>query len=355
MDQFKIFNAALEISSPWFIREVNFDKKEGSLHPILTIEIDFFRGSIFKGNDGKMYTVYDTNQRTWQHLNFFQHQCFIVAPMPRIMLEDGSTHNVEVPWAREGSHFTLLFESYCMDLISSEMTFSKVGRLMNINFQRVARIFNYWVTKALENQDLSTVTVLGIDETSIKKGHNYVTVAVDLDTKAVIHVTTGKDSSTLKVLKEHLKDNSGHPEKVNMISMDMSPAFISGAQEHFPKAAITFDKFHVVKLINTAMDKTRNAEQKNCQELKGTRYFWLKNDSNLKDKQIAMRDLLVDTYPNIGLAYRLKQQFKAFWTQEKIEDAKVFLIEWCKQAEASDLVHFFKVAQSIRYHLEGVK
>jgi transposase len=354
MEKFELFAKGLGLESPWYVKSLKLDKNEETGKEFLFIEVDFNKGSKFLARDQKEYTVYDSKRRTWQHLNFFQYPCFIKGPVPRLKLEDGSTHNVEVPWAREGSHFTLLFEAYCMKLLEGEMTFSKIGSLMQVGHRRVARLFNYWVTKARLGQNLASVTAIGIDENSVKKGHNYVTVAVDLLTKRVIHVSTGKDRTTLQAVKQHIIEKSGSPDQVNMMSMDMSPAFISGTQEYFPQAAITFDKFHVMKLINTAMDKTRGTEQKICKALKGTRYSWLKNDCNLKESHITMREAMMKSYPKIGIAYRLKQLFQTFWTKESIEEAKIFLIEWCQLSEASDLEHFQKVAQCVRYHMAGI-
>ena len=67
----------------------------------------------------------------------------------------------------------------------------------------------------------------------------------------------------------------------------MSPAFTSGVEKHFPEAHLTFDKFHVLKIINEAVDEVRREEQQSHPELKRTRYLWLKNPGNLKEHQVA--------------------------------------------------------------------
>jgi transposase len=354
MTQIDLFSKAIGLEAPWYIVDIDFSPTDGMVAGEMNIYLDFVKGSRFLGSDGIGYTGYDTRPRKWQHLNFFQHTCYIHAHVPRLKLASGQTEMVEVPWAREGSHFTLQFEAFGMMLIRSEVTLSKVGEILGVNPGRVARFFNHWVTLAREGQNLKDLCSVGIDETSVKKGHEYVTLAVDLDTRKVIHVTPGKDKSTLGALKEHIITKNGLPLEVSMMSMDMSPAFIAGAAEHFPNAEVTFDRFHIVKLINEAMDHTRRMEQAACKPLKGTRYIWLRNEDTLNEEQLRARDYLKEAYPKIGSAYRLKLQFNTFWTSESTGQAQAFLQEWCKAALASELQPFIKVAGTVQRHLNGI-
>ena len=131
-------------------------------------------------------------------MHFFQHRCFLHCRVPRIKLSDGSVVLVSVPWSRIGSGFTLLFEAFCMTLIQSEMPVSEVASLLGVTAPRIWRIFNYWMEQATANEDLSEVSQLGIDETSSKKGHKYVTVFVDMAQRRVIDVQTGKDNKTIR-------------------------------------------------------------------------------------------------------------------------------------------------------------
>ena len=130
-------------------------------------------------------------------------------------------------------------------------------------------VFNHWVEKARQYDDPSSITRLGVDETSTKKGHNYVTIGVDLDNSRVIHVTEGKGKSTLEDIRQHLENKGVKHDQVKQISMDLSPAFIAGSIASFPSAEITFDRFHVVKLLNVAMDKVRKSERLEHDGLKG--------------------------------------------------------------------------------------
>jgi len=109
---------------------------------------------------------------------------------------------------------------------------------------------------------------LGIDETSTRKGHHYVTLGVDMDAGRVNHVSEGKGKACVQRIRDHLETKGTPPEQIQQASMDLSPAFIAGVKDAFPNAEITFDRFHVVRLLNEAMDNVRKAERQEHDALK---------------------------------------------------------------------------------------
>ncbi len=129
-----IFSIALGLESPWSINKVTFNKETSQLD----VYIGFTKGHRFDMPDGSSYSAYDTVNRKWQHLNFFQHKCYLHAKVPRVKQSDGKTITQPVPWSRKGSGFTLLFEAYAMLLIENEMPVSKVLTRWSItdNFKR---------------------------------------------------------------------------------------------------------------------------------------------------------------------------------------------------------------------------
>jgi len=131
---------------------------------------------------------------------------------------------------------------------------NRVAEILGVYPQRVWTVFNHWLEKARKADDPSSITRLGVDETSSRKGHKYVTLGVDLETSRVIHVCEGKGKSTLKSIGQHLECKGVPKSQVTQLSMGLSPAFIAGAAESFPSAKITFDRFHVVKLLNEARE-----------------------------------------------------------------------------------------------------
>jgi transposase len=133
----------------------------------------------------------------------------------------------------------------------------------------------------------------------------------------------------------------------------MSPAFIVGAAESLPNAQITFDKFHVVKLINEAVDEVRRAEQKSRGELKKSRYLWLKNPRNLSERQRAQFDSLSAANLKTGRAYRIRLAFQELYLQPA-KNAEAFLKKWYWWATHSRLPPIIEAARMVKRHWHGI-
>jgi transposase len=262
--------------------------------------------------------------------------------------------NVDVPWARPGSGFTLLFEALAMAMIEREMPVNRVAEILKVNPQRIWTIFNHWMGVARDADDPSSLTKLGVDETSTKKGHQYVTLGVDLDQSRVIHVTEGKGKATLESIRKHLESKGATQEQVEQISMDLSPSFIAGAAASFPAAQITFDRFHVVKLLNEAMNQVRMAERKEHEGLRGHKYTFLRNRDTLSDKQATALADMIKLYPTLGEAYRLKELFNDLWSMPDKPAAEAFLRLWCTEVDAAKIPAFMRFANTVRAHWSGI-
>lgn len=234
MDSKEIFTSALGLQSPWSVIRAEFQINESGTKE-LHLWLAFEKGFLFTAPDGSQSTAYDTLDKTWRHLNFFQHHCYIHCKVPRIRYGENKIAMVSVPWARPHSGFTLLFEAYSMLLIEEEMPVSSVSEVTQVTAPRIWRVFKYWVNEAYERSDWSNVRRIGVDETSRRKGHCYITQFVDLDAHRTLFAVEGKDSETFGAFKTELQRKGGDPEKIKLISMDMSPAFISGRDEYFPR------------------------------------------------------------------------------------------------------------------------
>lgn len=209
------------------------------------------------------------------------------------------------------------------------------------------------VHQAMAELDLTTVKRIAIDETSSRRGHRYITLFVDVDTKIVLFATEGKGKDTLAKFKQHLLSKAIDTAKIQEICCDMSVAFIRGIEEQFPAAEITFDKFHVMKMVNEAVDDVRKAEQKEAPQLKRTKYLWLKNESNLKADQKEELQSLKDSNLKTGKAYRLKLAMQDLWTTPHLL-ADVYLREWMSWAKRSQLQPMIELAKTVKQHEEGI-
>ncbi len=277
-----LFQLALGITSPWFVASSAFDAPKRRLD----IALDFKAGSRFDCPECKATgcPVHDTQEKTWRHLDFFQHQAFLTARTPRITCTKCGVRLVTVPWARPGSGFTLLFEGFAMAL-AMHMPIATAAGFLKITDQRMWRVVFHYVGAAVARMDLARVKRVAIDETAAKRGQDYITIVADIDDRRVVFVTDGRSADTVRQLADHLESHGGDASHIKQASIDMSPAFIAGVTENLTEAEITFYRFHVMKLIGEAVDEVRRSEVKARPELKGTRYVWAKNQPNLTAKQ----------------------------------------------------------------------
>jgi transposase len=225
----------------------------------LDLRIEAERGALYPCPEcGKLCKAHDFAERTWRHLNFFQHHCYVTAPVPRTDCPEHGIKTVTVPWARKGSAFTMFFEAMVM-LFAREMPVAALARFAGEHDTRIWRIIEHYVGKAVSGMDLSQVKAIGLDETASKRGHNYVTVFIDMERKdkPVLFVTPGKGKDTMARFRQHLEKQGGKAERVLEVVCDMSGAFLEAATEHFSNAAVTVDWFHVTALVSRAMDEVR--------------------------------------------------------------------------------------------------
>jgi transposase len=352
MKDIDLFQQALGLTPPWKVLSSEFDVQEKRLD----IQLGFPRGSTFKcpvcGRDG--LKAHDTIVKTWRHLNFFQHQTYLTAKVPRVRCGNCGVKMVNVPWARPGTGFTLLFEAMIMTLAKS-MPVKTLSAYVDEHDTRLWRILHHYVDGARKDADFSTVTEIGLDETATKRGHNYVSLFVDLETRKILFATEGKDSSTVDKFKQDFTAHKGSPEKIKEACCDMSPAFISGINEHFPEAQITFDKFHIMKIINEAVDEVRRVEQKEQPVLTKSRYLWLKNPKNLNTNQSSRLEGLILKKLNLktSRAYHLKLNFQELFQQYE-DVAEPFLKKWFYWATHSRLEPMKKAAYTVKRHWDGI-
>ena len=347
-----LFAQALGLEKPWYVERSAFDPEEKRLD----LTIDFEPGGTFScpecGRSG--CKAWDTSEKRWRHLNFFQHEAYLTVRTPRVKCPEHGVKLVEVPWARHGSGFTLLFEAFILAL-AKDMPVNAVARLVGEHDTRIWRVLHHYVETARAEADFSGVCRVGVDETSSKRGHNYISVFADLDDRRVLFATEGRSASALRAFRADLEAHAGAPEWIRELCMDMSPAYLKGARKHFPWAEITFDKFHVMKLLNEAVDEVRRAEQKERPELKRTRYIWLKNPAHLRRKQAERLEELRVTKLALktARAYQIKLAFQEFWTLPGAL-AERFLKRWYFWATHSRLGPVIRAAKTIKRHWDGV-
>ncbi|MCP4347129.1 MAG: ISL3 family transposase [Desulfobacterales bacterium] len=350
----KIFEAALAIHSPWYIKDVQFDVTAKKLD----IFIDFKRGTTFpstKADCPEQYKVKDTFDKAWRHLNFFEHECYLHCRTPRIDLGGNKTELISPPWAGVNSGFTLLFEALVIELCA-HMPIHSVCQIINESDNKIWRLLEKYVDRALESEDYSHITAVGMDETSRTKGHNYITLFVDMLKGKTVHVAEGKDHKTVSDFVDVLESHNGDRNQIKDASCDMSPAFIKGVNIFLPEAKITFDKFHIVKIINHAVDQVRREEVATQPILTKARYVLLKNEKNLTKKQREKLEELQLSKINLKSirALHIRENFQEIYKAPTEEDFEDLLKKWYFWATHSRLEPIIKAAKTIKNHWDGV-
>jgi transposase len=350
MDPNTLFTMALGLKAPWEVKSLQFSAEARRLD----ILVDFERGSSFPCPEcGRPAKAHDTEEKTWRHLDFFQHAAYLRARVPRCKCDEHGVKQVRVPWARPGSGFTLMFEALLM-VMAREMPVRAVGRIIGEHDTRIWSVMRHYVEKARAKESLADVTRVGVDETAAKRGHDYITLFMDLAKRRLMYAIAGRDHRTVQAFKADLIAHGGDPSRVGEACIDMSNAFIKGFAESFPETRLTFDRFHVMKLAGDAVDKVRREESKDRPELKRTRWFWLRNPEDLRADQRARLRALQGLNLDTATAYQMKLTLQDFYEQPNPRAAATFLEDWCELAHQTGLKPVIKVAQTLAGHAEGV-
>jgi len=323
---------------------------------VVEVFIGFERGSKFPCQVcGEMCNVHDSAAHRWRILDFIDYRCYITVKVPRTKCPD---HNVlilkETPWGRMGSHYSFMFEQQIMNLCP-EMSMSAMSKHLGEPDSNLWRVFKYYVDKAVHRQlDLSNVRRVAVDEKSHRRGHVYVSIFSDLDTGNVICVREGRKKEVFSEFKGWLIHKQGLPENIELFSMDMSVSYKAGRAEYFKHSVEVFDRFHVKKPLNEAVDKVRRKEVLHCEELKRTKYIWLKKPSRLTTHQEdRLNDFLRESTTLTAQAYQMKVAFDQLWEVHPYT-AEQLLNNWLHIAVQSGIKPILTFVNLVKNNFGGI-
>ncbi len=363
-----LFTSALGLQPPWVVEDVKLDTAKR--------RIDFevgCRGALLAcPNCGAAsQPVHDRLRRSWRHLDFFQFEAWLHADVPRIACAScGKTTQLGVPWARPGSGFTAAFEALALALCR-ELPVRQAAALLRCSDKQLWRRIEFYVDQARALESFAGVEIVGIDETSLRRGQNYITVVHDLDAKRLLFATPGKDHQTVLDFAADLKAHGGDPAEVRHVCMDMSAAFAKGAGLALPQAAISYDRFHVVAMAHEAMDEVRRAEMSQDapavraaldghpgQPLKGLVWAMRKNPSGWNTRQLDSMYWLQRSNLQSARAWRLKMALREVYAQAREHNdpsqASASLRAWLSWARRCRLEPFKKLAMTIKTRFDAV-
>lgn len=203
---------------------------------------------------------------------------------------------------------------------------------------------------------LREVKTIGIDEFSFKEGHHYMTVVIELDTGRILHAVEGKGKEDIKPFLETLARKA---KGLNAVAMDMSSAYFSAVRESLPNADIVFDRFHIMALMNQAIDELRRDHQRELdvlgqQTLKGSRFLLLQNYASLAPDRKTRLDALLQVNAPIFVIHSMKEQLRLFWEKGDSKEAEQFLAVWCKDAMNSGIKALARVGKTLGAYRSGL-
>jgi transposase len=346
----ELFSVALGLSAQWRVSQCRFEGEPKRLE----LRLEHVPGEHFECPRCKaLCPIHDTIERRWRHLNFFQYRCELVAKVPRTWCRKDGVHQVQVPWTREGSGFTLLMEALMM-LLSAEMPVEAVADLLGEHDTRLWRVLMHYVEQAHAKSNWSSVRRIAVDETSARRGHRYVTTVLDDENSRLLLMVEGRSAEALGAFANALREHGGEPSQIEAIAMDMSPAYVKGATQYFPQAKIVFDKFHLMMLAGQALDEVRRELQRQGAELKGALWSLRGNAWNLTQERQEQRKNLSRQYTKLGRAMSLRETLQAIYASPERRLAEAELEWWCGWAARSRLSPFRTLAKSIRLHWDGI-
>lgn len=362
----KLFHELLGLGLNWEVVESRFERESGTV--LLEIrETARLWESTRCPEDGGMVLCYDhTEVLSWRHMNVFQHRCEITCRLPRGKCRQcGHVFRVRPPWEGLSRHFSKEFEAFALVLMR-EMPMSKVAQMVGETDTRLWRMLFRQVDAAYAEADFSQVCCVGVDEMSVHKGHEYVSVFADLMAKRVLFATESRGRETWAKFVEALEQHNGHRHAITQASMDMSPAYRSGVAENCRNAQVVFDKFHVIKNAGEAVDKVRRAEVRQgdrCvwEALRKSQWLWRKNPENLTDREQERLAKIKDKNLGTAKAYQMRLVLQDIYRSADAPTARRRFQVWCRWVrwvdrfyKANLMASMVKLAQLVQTHLAGI-
>lgn len=297
-------------------------------------------------------------ERTWRHLDTMQFATVLHAAPPRIRCDKHGVKTLPVPWAGKNSRFTLMFEAFAIVVLQASKSIKDAMGILRLNWESAQTIMKRAVGRGLSRRGKGEIPWVGLDEKSFGKGHDYITVLVDLEEDRVLDVEPGRCGASAKAVIDRAMTDS-QKEMVCGVAMDMSAPYETASRSRFPHADIVFDKFHVSKLLCDAVDKVRRQENARLlrngdRRLVRTRYLWLAGLEHLSDENRRQLDGLLRQSLQVSKAWKMKDLFEGFWTRRDKDFARDFFAFWYKHAIGQNLRPLTQAAETLKRHLYGL-
>lgn len=306
---------------------------------------------------GQKCPGYDRDRgRRWRHLDVAGMLVHLRYDTRRVDCPRCGVKVERLPWAETSAWFTRPFEDH-VGYLAQRCDKTAVSSMMRVAWDTVGAIIQRVVARHQKRDPLKGLTVIGVDELSYRRHHEYITVVVDHDRACIVWAKPGKNADTLRAFFDDL--GPARCAKLEAVTIDMSKAYIKAVTECSPQAQIIFDRFHVQRLAHDALDEVRRDEVRAATEdergaLKKTRWALQKSPWNLSGIETMKLAKLSNVNRRIFRAYLLKSALAAVLDRKQVNVAATKLDEWISWASRSRLEPFRRVARTIREHAAGI-
>jgi transposase len=351
-----LYHHLLGLEDPWFVRKVNLDTTEQRVD----VWVEHPKGLQWPcpecGAEGPLHD--HAGKRVWRHLDSCQFQTFLHARPPRVICPEHGVRQVSLPWAEPHARFTVLFECFAIEVLSR--TNIKAGReILRISWDEAWHLMERAVQRGQRRKPESIIAELGVDEKSVGRGQDYVTVVCDLERAVVEEVTEGNSCRSLQSYFEEL--TAEQIEGIEAVAMDMAGGYINAVSDSLPNGRdkIVFDRFHIMKLMNEAVDKVRRQEHRMLTDngssmLKGTKFMWLYSQEKLPFIYWDVFSVLKASKLKTARAWAIKESLRELWRYKSLAWAEAFWKRWYFWASHSRLEPVKKIARTLKDHLYGI-
>ena len=352
----ELYAAILGLEKPWTVERVELDMKQQRVDVWIGREAGATMSCPQCATECR---IYDHREREWRHLDTCQFTTQLHARVPRVECPTHGVVQVAVPWAARGSQFTALFERLVIDWLR-EAPVAAVARRLHLTWDEAWGIMQRAVARGLARRPPLAPIFVGVDEKAFRRGHEYVTVVADVIEGAVLYVGDGRTRESLEPFWTDTLTPEARRE-VAAIAMDMWEPYVQATVAHVPGATdkIVFDKFHIAKHLNEAVDQVRRGEHRELRRrgddrLSRTKYWWLMNPTHLAGEARRAFAALRRGDLKVARAWALKETVLRLWDYRSVAWARSFFRRWYFWATHSRLAPMIKTARMLQRHLANI-
>lgn len=305
---------------------------------------------------GKGYPIYDqAPERKWQHLNWFEYKCYIICSIPRYVNSEGKVTTIDIDFAPKSRSYTNKFSQQVILYLQTVRVQSTVANLLNTSSYIVRSIMEDAVQNALSTRGFITdFKHVSLDEKAYKPGHEYATILIDSDKECVLNLIEGRKEKSVKALFFELNEQENQPQ-IELVNIDMWKPFMNVMKELSPYAMQVHDKFHLVKKLSEAIDKTRRNEIKENPILTKQKYSVMKNQENRTENQQKVFEEMTKVNLKTSEAWAVREDFRTVFNPNHWSD-KLYLYKiWIENASKKNLKYVNEVIETFKRHTQGIE